>query len=538
MLNPRRSRAGARNLHSQRAGGACRAITAWTAVALSLSSLAGCRWLPTAAQRESADRLDRVAKNEPSPESQETDGSSKVEVTAGGVLLGDASNLAFTEAEFREALQKVVVDRQLGSLDFLLSIYPDLAHQLLLAGPDSQLAGSALAVIGDAFDRVWQSPQQPVWRPHVDRLQNQPDGLEFVKRREKFLRLVSEEKLDDALALQLRVEARRLESIPARVEAARLEGSAYLIADRNEEAIEVLQEALQLAEPLPMQGSRLYLLLGEAYRHSQQREAWREAWIRGTTLESSISRSQLLCDPVFWTKAAYLRPSGQPWPDQVVLDFHSVLDQYGIEFPNQIVDESLREAFVWAVIGVQSLHRHESQNALLAFKKAEAMVSTPNLRSQLLLHQAVTMIDGGQAGPASPLLLRLASEKGIVADRARAVLGSLKLQHGGTAQGINLLQSALASVDQWPLEEQLRAKSDLALALLIQGNEAEGLALQEQMCQAFLSANLHSHAVQCLLNQAQYFQNTAQAGRQQATLERLAQIRGEPRGRSMQTASR
>jgi hypothetical protein len=459
--------------------------------------------------------------------------------------MGDTSNLAFTESEFRGMLATVVDEEHLGSLDFLLMTYPDLAAAVLVAGPDGALGLGGLRAVGEACDRVWHANRNGdlggaraaadtpgaagIWSQHVACLQHKSDETGFVNLRLKFLDKLAEGQPRAALELDLVGAAERLGSVPARVEAGRLEASAHLVSDDIDQCITVLQKTLVIAESLPLQAASLQLLLGEAFRHARQKEAWRDAWIQATSLESGVSRTAGLWDPVFWTKAAYLRPASQPWPDQVILDFHSILDQHGIVFPNAIADESQREAIVWAVVGVQSLRRHESQSALLAFKKAEALASDPALRSQLLLHQAMTMLDGGQAGPASPLLLRLASEKGIVADRARAVLGSLKLQHGSTAQGMNLLRSAMSSINEWPLEEQLRAKSDLALGYLIEGDEKRGLPLQDEMCEAFLEANLHNHAVQCLVNQAQYFETTRQANRRQATLDRLASIRRQIR---------
>lgn len=73
------------------------------------------------------------------------------------------------------------------------------------------------------------------------------------------------------------------------------------------------------------------------------------------------------------------------------------------------------------------------------------------------------MIDGGQPGPASAILIGLGSGENVLADRARAILASLKLQNGSLAQGMNLLQVAIETSNQWPTSERLRAQADMGL---------------------------------------------------------------------------
>ncbi len=493
--------------------------------------LSGCTWLRLDADKHGTRKISDLLSSPDKTKAVQPVDIEKVEVVKGGVDMGDVDNLAFSDSEFRHVLADVVDKRRRGSLEFLLLTYPDIAMSQLVAGPDEQLNPTQLAEVADAFDRIWMSPSARLWSAFVQHLggENRDDG--FVGKRRRFLECLSNGETDQALQLNLVRTADRMGDPPARIEARRLEASAHLLSGDSQKSIELLTTAVSLSkDDMPMQASRLQLLLGEAYRHHGDRQNWQAAWSAATTRESGMMRTRQLNDPAFWTKAAYLRPSGQPWPEQVVEDFMHILDGNGLSFPSELTDESHRESIVWAIVGLQSLHRHESQNALLAFKKAEAVADPSGLRQQLLLLEAVTMLDGGQAGPASPILLKLSSGTGLVADRARAVLGSLKLQHGSIDQGFNLLKSALKTVDQWPEEERLRAQADLALAYLIKGREQEGIALQDQMCQAFASRRMHNHAVQCLVNQAQYFDSTGQAGRQQQALHRLEQLRTEPMG--------
>ncbi len=185
------------------------------------------------------------------------------------------------------------------------------------------------------------------------------------------------------------------------------------------------------------------------------------------------------------------------------------------------------EAVVWAIIGVQSLTRRESQNAILAFKKSEALATSQLLKNELQMHQAVAMIAGGQHGPASAILLRLSSSEGLLADRAKAILATMKLQNGSIAQGMNLLQSAIKTSDRWPTNERLRAHADYGLALLMRGREKQGVQLLNQVFDEFAANKSYEHATQCLWNLAKYFQTKEDDAEYQAYVARLQQFEKE-----------
>ena len=203
-----------------------------------------------------------------------------------------------------------------------------------------------------------------------------------------------------------------------------------------------------------------------------------------------------LNDPSFWKKAAFLRPVSTPWPDQVIERLEKALAKEGLRFPASKSTD--KEAVVWAIVGTQSLKRHESQNAILSFKKCEALVGDRSLKEELQMQQALSMIDSGQQGPASAILLRLGSTNSLVGDRAKAILATLKLQNGSLAQGMNLLQSAIASSAQWPAAERLRAQADYGLAYLMRGKEEQGVSLINQVYGEFVRHKNFDHAAQCL----------------------------------------
>ena len=182
------------------------------------------------------------------------------------------------------------------------------------------------------------------------------------------------------------------------------------------------------------------------------------------------------------------------------------------------------EAVIWAIVGTQSLKRHESQNAILAFKKSEALVGSNSLKEELQMQQALAMIDGGQPGPGSAILLRLGSKSTLLGDRAKAILATLKLQNGSLAQGMNLLQSAIKTSSQWPMAERLRAQADYGLAFLMRGKEEQGIKLLNSVYSQFVAEKSFDHASQCLENIATYYQKTDQTAKYKSIAARMKRL--------------
>jgi hypothetical protein len=260
-------------------------------------------------------------------------------------------------------------------------------------------------------------------------------------------------------------------------------------------------------------------LLGEAFRHANQLEQWQKSWLTAIELQSQYAVEGELKDPAFWSKAAFLRPVSAEWPAEVIGQLEHSLRNENLEFG--FSESSIDEAVVWATIGIQSLKRHESQNSILAFKKSEALVNGVSLREELQMQQALAMIDGGQQGPASAILLRLGSQPSLLGDRAKAILATLKLQNGSLAQGMNLLQSAIKTSSQWPAHERLRAQADYGLAYLMRGREEQGIGLLNYVYDEFIKLQSYEDASQCLANIATYYEKTDQKAKHRIALKKL-----------------
>ncbi len=442
----------------------------------------------------------------------------------GGVLLGNTDNLAFKPNEFSEVLVELIDQKKWNSLKHMVGNYPDITLKLLTEA-DSQLTPWAhLKIVARLFDTHFQGNGQSSWQQFVEHLESTsgtPQNLTFA--RSEFLRYLTTNQPTKAISLRLDKTVNAKTDVLAKAEVRRLEGIAYLMMEDYAKSVARFSEGLKLVhESHPFVASHIGLLLGEAHRHAKNHEQWKESWQAAIEIQSIWLEQRGLVDPAFWKKAAFLRPVDTPWPKPVIRRIAAALDQENLKF--DIENSRNDEAVIWAIVATQSLHRHESQNAILAFKKSEALTSNFNLKNELRLQQAIAMIDGGQPGPASAILMRLGSGNDILADRSKAILATLKLQNGSLAQGMNLLQSAIKSASEWPTSERLRAQADFGLALLMRGREDQGVALLNQVHHEFLAEKNFDHASQCLWNLAKYFEKTKQPDLRETTIERMQQL--------------
>ena len=441
----------------------------------------------------------------------------------GGVTLGDTDNLAFTP----EALSLVLVERieaeKWNSVRNLIRLYPDIVTKILMRDESSSISRPKLIEVAKLFDEQWGGNGQDSWFNFVQAMK--PAGKEygFTQSRRRFLKLLENDEPVKALDVRLSQTLNNRSSVIARAEALRLEGVAHMMLDHDRESRDHFAGAMSLLETShPYQSSQMALLLGESQRHAGALDQWKSSWESAIDIQSRLLAQWGLQDPAFWKQAAFLRPASTPWPTEVISRLENSLRNENLDFGSSQTTDI--EAVVWATIGIQSLKRHESQNAILAFKKSEALVSSPSLKEELQMQQALAMINGGQQGPASAILLRLGSQSSLLGDRAKAILASLKLQNGGLAQGMNLLQSAIKTSRQWPTSERLRAEADYGLAYLMLGREEQGIALLNQVHDGFVKQKSYDHAAQCLENIATYYEKTEQKANHQTAVARIKEM--------------
>ena len=427
----------------------------------------------------------------------------------------------------------------------MVATYPDITMKILR--DEKHLTAAYLNRLARVYD---QANQRLAGAPNID-TENDPqswqaftqfrllhDGNDsksslrktnktFSELCEQFQEELTQNRPAEALKLKLHKKLDGQLPLLAQCEILRLEGIAYLMREEFDQSVSRFERSRELAaKNHPYVASQVGLLLGEAYRHAGQKEKWKEAWTTAVEIQSRWVEESQIQDPAFWKKAAFLKPLDTQWPSVVVQRIQNRLRQHQLIFSGTA--SQISEAAVWALIGLQSLKRHESQNAILALKKSESLARGSKLKEELRLQQAVAMIDGGQPGPASAILIRMSSQKTMIGDRAKAVLATLKLQNGSLVQGMNLLQDSIKTSRNWPTEERLKAEADFGLALLMRGREREGVQLLNQVCSEFIGLHNHEHATQCLWNLALYFDKTENAGKAEATLARLKKLESNP----------
>ncbi|MEL7497326.1 MAG: hypothetical protein AAFN77_06915 [Planctomycetota bacterium] len=448
-----------------------------------------------------------------------TGSSSKVSKVRldGSLSLGDTDNLAFTTDEMAIAFQDLLDAKKFASAITLVRLYPDITSKLMRENQSAAITLEFREQICELYASLWSSQSDAM--DLLKRSYSSGTTNNVLKQHQAFQHMLENNQPREALKLRL---SRQVSGNPVlEAEALRLEAMAHLMLEEHSTSSSKLAAAAgKLAQSQPLEANRIRLLLGETFRRDGQHDQWREAWKTAVASQSDWLESNELADPQFWKQAAFLRPISEQWPEVVIDRMRRFTAGYGLEFDSTDTDESV----VWATIGLNSLRRHESQNAILSFKKAESTVSDRFLKKELQMQQAIAMIDGGQAGPASAILLRLSSQPGKLADRAKAVLATLKLQNGSLAQGMSLLQSAIKSSATWPDEERLRAQADYGLAYLMRGKEQQGVSLLNRVHDEFLQRSDFAQAGQCLFNIATYYEKTDRPREHKAAIARLDQL--------------
>ncbi len=453
--------------------------------------------------------------------------SKKVRFDGAGLVIGEADSLAYTSESFLKTISSLQAEKQFGSIKNLIHKYPDIALKTLQESDPKTQDRLALHALAISFDAKWCNSN--VWQKYLEDLAvGSGKPPRHLRIRNQFWEHLQNDESDKALKLQLTKSLQRNHGKMIRADFYRLDAIAALMDGRHKRSTDSLEKAISLVSAsCPYFTTKLQLLLGEFYRHAGRIDQWRVTWESAVVENSRVVVEQDSLDPTFWTRAAFLRPAGQGWPNESTENLRSFIAGQGVISGNsRQLNLTGPDSVLWLAIGLEHLQRAEGQNAVLAFKKAEAVETDKLTIANLHLFQARAIIAAGQLGPASAILFRIISEydKQPIADRAKAILGAMKLQNGGVAQGINLLQSAIKTVEGWPRDERMRAQADYGLALLIGGREQEGLQLLSQVGSEFESIGDFDQAQQCLWNQAKYFEKTGQSNRHHSATAELSAL--------------
>lgn len=505
-------------------------------VGLSLAWMTGCSWfnvdgdseenlLEKLSRNDSGDSLLDKLKNRGKSETPPMDQgvNNKIRWDGEGIVLGEIDSSVFTTTTFLETIEQLTRDKRYSTINNLVRKYPDVALLTLQEANPLNQDRDALQRIASSFDTQWCTQRgtgASGWQSYlVDLTATSRKSKSLLDLKNRFWQHLRNHEPKQALALRLTRNIPQSTDVVVAAEFHRLEAIALMMDDQFDLAIQQLRKAIgPLQNYSAYQTSRLNLLLGEFYRHNGDLDLWKDSWANAVSQQAQLLNREGLMDPGFWNRAAYLRPAKTNWPSETIVQLRNHIANLQIPLPQRTHDESI----VWLAIGLQHNERQEGQNAVLAFKKSEATSLDPAFKNQCHLFQARSMVLAGQPGAASAILIRLISqhEGTPLADRARAILGAMKLQNGAIGQGINLIESSIQTVDQWPRSERLRAQADYGLALLVSGKEDNGLRVLDQVQQEFQSLRLFDDLQQVLWNKAKYFEKTEQS-------QRLASARDE-----------
>jgi hypothetical protein len=451
----------------------------------------------------------------------------KIRWDGDGVVLGEIDSSVFSADSFRDTVDQLIKDERFSTIKNLVRKYPDVAITVLQEANPNLHDSRVLQLIAQNFDTLWCSSngrQSTAWQSFiVDMTSTGHKAKGLLELKNQFWDHLKRDEPKKAIALKLVNNLPRETDIVVAAEFYRLESIAYMMDGEFSQATRRLRQSLeQLENVSPYQVARLKLLLGEFHRHNGELKEWKSSWAEAVNLQASLLQGRDLKDPSFWSRAAYLRPANTDWPKSAMDQLRTHVLGREVEIAGNMIDDSV----VWMAIGLQHNDRTEGQHAVLAFKKSEAACGDKAVRDQLQLFQARAMLLAAQPGASSAILIRLISEyEGQpLADRAQAILGAMKLQNGAIGQGINLIQSSMKSVGQWPRSERLRAQADYGLALLVSGNEQEGLSYLDRVQQEFAALGEFDHAHQVLWNKAKYFEKTEQKQRFTAAQNELADV--------------
>jgi hypothetical protein len=367
----------------------------------------------------------------------------------------------------------------------------------------------------------------------ADRAQRPAAYQDYDARRQKFVTHLENGRLEQALALSVDSAAATLTTSALQVDAWRMTGIAHLLNDHPQLAVAAFEQAKQYsAGAHPYEEVTLLLLESDARRRAGDpaaTAAWQQAvWQLGELAVGPIP----VHDPILWERAAYLRPVDCPWPAEVLQRLADANTRLGIAAdtwfspqPGLGSNAGSDESVVWGAIGYARLARDEPQAALVALKRAESMTANPQLAKHLRLAEAKALSRLGQSAAATAMLAGLAGDEAPSVSRpALAMLGSIKLQEGGTQQGYQFLRRAVTDdpVATWP--GRTEAEADLGLACLLLGDEPQGMRWLHSAQQQMEARGDVEQLVQSLENEQEYLRRSDRKDAANAVRERLEQL--------------
>ncbi|MFN0244973.1 MAG: hypothetical protein ACKVWV_18980 [Planctomycetota bacterium] len=250
--------------------------------------------------------------------------------------------------------------------------------------------------------------------------------------------------------------------------------------------------------------------------------AWR------TAVEAAAPRTDPAlgwCEPAFWERALAERPVNEAWPasvhEQLARAANVHLDA-GLDDPASSI---AAETAGWVVIGAQRTQRAELEAALMAHSRALGTALDVHVRACIEIEQAACLARLDRKDAARTILLRWCDHADArIARAALAWLGLLEVELERAHEARRLLERALALALDNPWTQRARCEANLGLALLLLGEESEGLRVLHAAQARFEADGRFEDAARALRNEVAYFTSAGEAARSAEARARLAVV--------------
>ncbi|MEM6469822.1 MAG: hypothetical protein AAF802_09745 [Planctomycetota bacterium] len=452
-------------------------------------------------------------------------------------VLTDATALALELPEsdlqarekFHQKFKSLVDAERYAAATVLVSRQPDYAYQILSS--ELSRGDSSLEDLAAAYDRFCGGT--PNWQTLANHPSQQPIENYFAGRKQ-FLGAISNGRYAATEEVNLVELAEAAGSEALIVDAYYQHGIGALLRQDNATAADLFAaSADHAADRHGMQAASAKLMCSESSRRAGDFARAIEEWQQSVQIACSQIRNRNLTDPNFWDQAAYLQPVGTAWPADIVPTFAGIgrgnacvirtelLRQLSVIEEGTVLSGTVPPAcWVESAVGSWRASRGESQKSLLSLKKAESLTDSKAAKDWLRIAQAPVLVQVGQNGAATSLLAPLIAREDNSPEMLAAMskLGVIKLSTGASRHGVRLLHRAVIDSDgiDWPGKSTARA--DLALGMLMIGEDAEGMAQLEQAQLQFESEAELEQLAKSLTNHQKYLKH------QEADKTRIAAI--------------
>ncbi|MBN8625213.1 MAG: hypothetical protein J0M17_06980 [Planctomycetes bacterium] len=460
-------------------------------------------------------------------------GAPKLDIV--GQSLGNSQEVSLSANDLLSRVAAMVGEQRFTSAARTVQRHPDAALEWLRADGTAPNREAA-ELIARVHDRqCLGSDAIQTWdQLTADRITNPAKYHEYREARQRFESSLPKGQVDFALDQKLAELAADLKSPLLEIDALQLEGTAHMLNERPLEAVAMFDRAATIAARIsPYQATYLLLLRSDAERragdYAKADATWNQAVAQAGRM---LIAEHPVMDPVLWERLGYLRPIEQAWPLEVIHQLHRADPLPGIELPDASValtsdsptNPAVAETVIWNAVGRWYLDRNHSQSALVAFKRAESAATTGRAQQWLRLRQARSLVQLDQTGPATAILVSLATDKASAANAAaHCVLGSLRLKNGQLQQGLGLLRKGIErDGNDWP--QRAEAEADLGLAFLMSGEKTQGLRYLHQAQQRFSAQGDFEGLALALENEIAFLENSDGKADARAVKERLTEM--------------